>query len=357
MSKTYQPDEQTKKAKAESLNPIASDLADYKEGLGDGTAEYRGLVTGFSEVDNLISGLDRFILLAGRSGAGKTTLASQLALGVAKHTPVLFYSLEMGKSEILTMLLQVLAKGLYRNDIELRGNDPKLASDIKTKLDTAFTDLQALAKNIYIRDASTGIPRIANPKDEQGKPHDDANSIEYAVKELKIKHKAERILVVVDSVQDIIDTKTPNETQAQIKTVQELTEVQQKTGATILVLAQKNKGSINSKDNYGDVMGSMSFIHKPNTVLDLITAKEQLYKLRDEAKATKNNSKMQEAEQLEQDIEADAKDGYAKPMFLDVIKGRYTGTSKIPLQFYGAYSYYEGGKTSRYNDVYDVFKV
>jgi replicative DNA helicase len=339
MSKTYQPDEQTKKAKAESLNPIASDLADYKEGLGDGTAEYRGLVTGFSEVDNLISGLDRFILLAGRSGAGKTTLASQLALGVAKHTPVLFYSLEMGKSEILTMLLQVLAKGLYRNDIELRGNDPKLASDTKTKLDTAFTDLQALAKNIYIRDASTGIPRIANPKD--------ANSIYNTVESLKKKHNAERVLVVVDSVQDIVPL-TNNQIQAEVQTVQELTEVQQKTGATILVVAQKNKGSINSVDSYGDVMGSMSFIHKPNTVIEIVTAKELLAK-------TKDNPA--QAKEIEADIEADTKDGYAKPMYLNIIKGRYTGTSAIPLQYYGAYGYYEGGKTSRFSNVYDAFKV
>jgi replicative DNA helicase len=339
MSKTYQPDEQTKKAKAESLNPIASDLADYKEGLGDGTAEYRGLATGFTEVDNLISGLDRFILLAGRSGAGKTSLASQLALGVAQHTPVLFYSLEMGKSEILTMLLQVLAKGLYRNDIELRGNDPKLASDIKTKLDTAFTDLQALAKNIYIRDASTGIPRIADPKD--------ANSIYNTVESLKQKHNAERILVVVDSVQDIVPL-TNNQIQAEVQTVQELTEVQQKTGATILVVAQKNKGSINSVDSYGDVMGSMSFIHKPNTVIEIVTAKELLAK-------SKDNSA--QAKEIEANIEADTKDGYAKPMYLNIIKGRYTGTSAIPLQYYGAYGYYEGGKTSKYNDVYDVFKV
>jgi hypothetical protein len=44
-------------------------------------------------------------------------------------------------------------------------------------------------------------------------------------------------------------------------------------------------------------------------------------------------------------------------MYLNIIKGRYTGTSAIPLQYYGAYGYYEGGKTSKYNDVYDVFKV
>jgi len=333
----YKPDKQTQKEKAIKLLPLDNDLEQYRQELGDGSKTYRGLVTGFSEVDDLISGLDRFILLAGRSGAGKTTLASQLALGVATHTPVLFYSLEMGKNEIITMMLQVLAKGLYRNEIELQGNDPKLKTESKEKLDKAFNRLSDMASNIYIRDATGGIPRIANPKD--------ANSIYSTVEALKAKHKTERVLVVVDSVQDIVPLTT-NQVQAEIQTVQELTEIQQKTGATILVIAQKNKGSINSLDSYGDVMGSMSFIHKPNTVLEIITPKELLAKSKGDPK---------QAQEIDQNIEADAKDGYAKPMYLNIIKGRYTGVSAIPLQYYGAYGYYEGGKSKRYNDVYNPF--
>ena len=333
----YQPDDQTKLEKATKLLPLSNDLEQYRQELGDGSKTYRGLVTGFSEVDNLISGLDRFILLAGRSGAGKTTLATQLALGVATHTPVLFYSLEMSRGEITTMMLQVLAKGLYRNEIELQGNDPNLPLPSKQKLNTAFTGLTELAPNVYIKDATSGIPRIADPKD--------ANSIYNTVEALKTKHKAERVLVVVDSVQDIVPL-TANQVQAEIQTVQELTEVQQKTGATILVIAQKNKGSINSVDSYGDVMGSMSFIHKPNTVIEIVTAKEML---------AKSKGDPNQAREIEQNIEADAKDGYAKPMYLNIIKGRYTGTSAIPLQYYGAYGYYEGGKSKRYADVYSPF--
>ena len=333
----YKPDDKAKLEKATRLLPLSSELEQYRQELGDGSKTFRGLVTGFNEVDDLISGLDRFILLAGRSGAGKTTLATQLALGVATHTPVLFYSLEMGRGEITTMMIQVLAKGLYRNDIELRGNDPKLEADKQGKLDTAFSQLAGLASNVYIKDATSGIPRIADPKD--------ANSIYNTIEAIKTKHKAERVLVVVDSVQDIVPLTT-NQIQAEIQTVQELTEVQQKTGATILVVAQKNKGSINSVDSYGDVMGSMSFIHKPNTVIEIITAKELLAKSKDNPN---------QAREIEQNIEADAKDGYAKPMYLNIIKGRYTGTSAIPLQYYGAYGYYEGGKSKRFNEVYNPF--
>jgi len=283
-----------------------------------------------------VSGLDRFILLAGRSGAGKTTLASQLALGVASHTPVLFYSLEMAKNDIITMFIQTLAKGLYRNDIELNGNDPELPKDKKDMLAQALKDLEPLAKNIYIRDATQGIPRIADTKD--------ANSIYNTVESLKQRHNSERVLVVIDSVQDIVPMAS-NQVQAEIQTVQELTEVQQKTGATILVVAQKNKGSINSVDSYGDIMGSMSFIHKPTTVLEIITAKELLAKSKDDS---------DRKAEIERVIESDAKDGKSKPMYLNVIKGRYTGTSAIPLQYYGAYGYYESGIISKYKSVYDL---
>jgi KaiC/GvpD/RAD55 family RecA-like ATPase len=334
----YQPDEQTKKEKAIKLLPLANGLEQYRQELGDGSKTLRGLVTGFSEVDELISGLDRFILLAGRSGAGKTTLATQLALGVAKHTPVLFYSLEMGKSEITTMILQVLAKGLYRNEIELRGNDPELPEQTRQKLDKAFSELEKIAGNVYIKDATGGIPAIANPND--------GSSIYNAIEVLKTKHNAERVLVVVDSVQDIVPL-TANQIQAEIQTVQELTEVQQKTGATILVIAQKNKSSINSLDSYGDVMGSMSFIHKPNTVIEIITPKELL---------AKNKADTKHHQEIEQEIEDDTKNGYAKPMYLNIIKGRYTGTNAIPLLYYGAHGYYEGGKSKRFSEVYDVFK-
>ena len=69
----------------------------------------------------------------------------------------------------------------------------------------------------------------------------------------------------------------------------------------------------------------------------------------------KSKGDQKQAQEIEQNIEADAKDGYAKPMYLNIIKGRYTGTSAIPLQYYGAYGYYEGGKSKRYNEVYNPF--
>ena len=77
MAESYKPTTEIKQELAELIHPITADLEHYKAQLGDGTKEFRGLSTGYDYIDKLISGLDRFILLAGRSGAGKTTLALQ----------------------------------------------------------------------------------------------------------------------------------------------------------------------------------------------------------------------------------------------------------------------------------------
>jgi replicative DNA helicase len=44
------------------------------------------------------------IIIAARPGCGKTALACQLAVNVAKHSPVLLFSLEMTKSQLATRL-------------------------------------------------------------------------------------------------------------------------------------------------------------------------------------------------------------------------------------------------------------
>ena len=60
-----------------------------------------GLPTGFSELDNLLSGLckGRFYLLGARPSMGKSALAQQIAETVAQTKNVLFFSLEMGIEE------------------------------------------------------------------------------------------------------------------------------------------------------------------------------------------------------------------------------------------------------------------
>lgn len=347
MSKTsFKPSDELKKERAESIHPLSADLQEYKNSLGDGSRPFRGLATGFNEIDEIIGGLDRFILLAGRSGAGKTTLALQLALGVAQHKPVIIYSFEMSRNEIITSLVKTTAhrlglEGLYTKTIELQGNDPKLDPKVADILAQSLAELDRTGERLFIKDSSHGIPKILP---SQG---DKSITIYDDIERVKKQCKTDEILVLIDSVQDVVNTQNPNQVQAEIEAVNSLTILQQKTGATILVTAQKNKGSVNSSDSYGDIMGSMSFIHKPNTVIELVTLAEMINKVdKDEKERLKER-----AEQIEQR----AKNGSCKPMFLNVIKGRFTGTQALPLKFYGAYGYFEAGEDKNYSNEYKLF--
>lgn len=341
----FTPPTELQKERANKIHALSTDLQAYKESLGDGSRPFRGLSSGFDEIDNLIGGLDRFILLAGRSGAGKTTLALQLALGVAQSKPVIIYSFEMSRNEIITSLVKTTAHrlgldGLYTKTIELQGNDPNLDPKIADALAQSLTELDRTGERVFIKDSSHGIPKIL-PR--QG---DKTPTIYDDVEQVKKLCKSDEVLVLIDSVQDVVDTHNPNQVQAEIEAVNNLTELQQKTGATVFVTAQKNKGSTKSTDSYGDVMGSMAFIHKPNTVLELHTFKEAI-----------NKADRDEKERLERtvnEIEQNAKNGNSKPMILEVVKGRFTGVANLALKFYGAYGYFEAGKDANYSDAYDV---
>lgn len=347
MSKTsFKPSDDLKKQRATMIHPLNTDLQEYKNSLGDGSRPFRGLSSGFDEIDEIIGGLDRFILLAGRSGAGKTTLALQLALGVAQSKPVIIYSFEMSRNEIITSLVKATAhrlglEGLFTKTIELQGNDPNLDPKVADVLAQSLTELDRTGERLFIKDSSEGIPKILPLQgDKSATIYDD-------IEQVKKLCKSDEVLVLIDSVQDVVDTQNPNQVQAEIKAVNDLTILQQKTGATILVTAQKNKGSVNSNDSYGDVMGSMSFIHKPNTVIELVTLNEMINKA--------DKDERERIKELADDIEQEAKQGGCKPMFLNVIKGRFTGVESLPLKFYGAYGYFEAGKDKDHSKAYGLF--
>lgn len=71
--------------------------------------EMAGVPTGFAELDELTNGLHggQMVIVAARPGMGKSTLALDFARSAAiKHDmPAIFFSLEMGRSEIATRLL------------------------------------------------------------------------------------------------------------------------------------------------------------------------------------------------------------------------------------------------------------
>jgi len=96
----------------QGFSHISSVLIDVYENLNE-LAKHKGklpgLTTGFSELDNMISGLNKtdLILVASRPGMGKTSIALNMALAAAKKEKktVVIFSLEMSKEQLASRLL------------------------------------------------------------------------------------------------------------------------------------------------------------------------------------------------------------------------------------------------------------
>ncbi len=77
-------------------------LSQHKGGL-------RGLATGFSDLDNILAGLQKsdVIILASRPSLGKSTLATNIAANIAisQKVPVGIFSLEMSRDQVVDRLI------------------------------------------------------------------------------------------------------------------------------------------------------------------------------------------------------------------------------------------------------------
>lgn len=101
--------DQSLKQDLTSIEQILTDSFDRMEELHRNKGALRGIRTGFRDLDNMTAGLQRsdLIILAARPAMGKTTLVTNLAYNVATiaKQPVLFFSLEMSKEQLVDRML------------------------------------------------------------------------------------------------------------------------------------------------------------------------------------------------------------------------------------------------------------
>lgn len=402
----YQPSAEEKLKKDAGLFSINTFLEDYQAQLGDGSRPYRGLETGYTDIDKMIQGLDRFVLLSGRSGAGKTTLAIQLAMGVVytrylenearkangeeplPDIPLIVYSLEMPRNEIITKLVQCAAHELGyddllagTDDIVLAGNNPDLPKDKKDALSASIEFLdKKIGDCLYVRDSRLGVPRILDGINEYSASNDNRGGSGFTEKstkhisqksstssevakipkpsmyrdilDLKSKHHADDVLVLIDSIQDIVvNGDSDNTVQNEVDTLAEIDTLQNLTNATIFATAQKSKAASNGV-GYGGIKGSINYQYKPNTIIQLTTLEEML----PPASAQSAEAKAWRAEVKRMMI--DAANGYPAFVQLEVTKCRYGNSNgRIGLDYHGKYGYFESRESrddmdllNEYND-------
>lgn len=142
--------DQSLKQDAVKLDTILNDSFDRMEELHKNKGQLRGIRTGYRDLDNMTAGLQRsdLVILAARPAMGKTTLVTNLAYNVATiaKQPVLFFSLEMSKEQLVDRMLAD-ASGVDAWNIRT-GN---LSDDDFSKLSDAMGEMAEAP--IYIDDA------------------------------------------------------------------------------------------------------------------------------------------------------------------------------------------------------------
>jgi len=256
--------------------PISEYLGEYKDMLGDGERDLIGIKTGEVALDRALLGLNGVMVLGGKAGGGKTTLALHLARKVAENkTPVLFYSLEMPKIAIVTRLLSSLAKVRY-GDILLKGKTAfkkggkrELEESEKEALQQGFIKLQDIADYITIKTRDIQDGEIT------------FDTLLADINYLKKKHKTEEVFVVVDHLQLFTPSR---DTRDQIDKEQDLIskfkEVSTNTKASILLISQQNKASYDNAKTTS-IKGSVDIIYLADVVMFVKREEEDIGELAD----------------------------------------------------------------------------
>ena len=91
------------------IRNVLTDAFDRIDELHKNKGQLRGLPTGFTQLDNLLAGLQKsdLIILAARPSVGKTSLALDMVRHIATKlkVPVGMFSLEMGKEQLVDRML------------------------------------------------------------------------------------------------------------------------------------------------------------------------------------------------------------------------------------------------------------
>jgi len=322
------PEQPVEVAGVEKPKPAKDYLAEYCKTLGDGTLSFLGIKTGLDELDKKTLGLDGLIVLGGIAGRGKTSLALQLAYGACElGTPTIFYSLEMPRRAIFTKLLNRLA-GVKYTDILLKGKpyldetgqdkslfgetiitNNLLSSVQATNLKEAKEKLIKTSDKFYLRTRESKQPEIT------------FESVEREINLIKAEHNAEKVLVVIDHLQVFNIEGSRDQIDKEGKLITGFKGISERTGATIILISQKNKAGFTSR-GLQTIKGSVDIVYLADLVMFLESEDE---KKKDGAGELDNIIAVMGEQTL-------------KKIDLIIDKNRYNAPSKIMLDFNGEYS-------------------
>ena len=190
-----------------------------------------GIKTGFHDLDKLTGGWQpgRYYILGARPKMGKTSLFCQIAETAANQKPVIIFSLEMSKEELIKLLI-------YQNskiDSMLEQNGQLTQPQFKTMQEVAEN---MKCKNLYIDDKSRDMQQIRA-------------SIKQIQKDLDHKNKGKLGLIVIDYVQMIHGDKRLSRNYQLEEISRGIKELAKDHELCVLALSQLSREVDNRKDN------------------------------------------------------------------------------------------------------------
>ena len=218
------------------------------EQLADGSDAVIGLTTGIDRVDLATTGIrpGETWAIGGRTGDGKTSLALQIAAANCRRdVPVGYFSIEMGKSELLQRLWAHEGKisfGYIRNP---RWGTAEMRSQVERAMVTVGRWPLFVAE-----DGSLSLPKL--------------------VAKARLLIRQEKLeLLVVDYVQ-LISAVAPNERERITKISNQIRALAKDTGVPIVAVSQLNRPKdrgVNERPNKFSMKESGSLENDANTIL------------------------------------------------------------------------------------------
>ena len=301
--------------------PLSKCLDDIFEEFGDGSQQFLGIRTGIEKLDEATLGLDGLIVLSGKAGGGKTSLAIQLTFGAIEKdkVPILFYSLEMSRRQLVARLLSQITgidqKKIYRGGRRTEQTfEYSLTQAEHEKLQQGKERLRRTGDRYYIVDRADGEISF--------------NKLKEQINLLKTLYQTEKVLVVIDHLQ-VFSLNPENKGEKYVDQISKETalingfkDVQSITNSAVLLISQENKAAYN-KGSIMAVKGSVDIVYLADVVMQIVSEDEE----------SKDSDKLEDAI---------AVFGAVKDVQLVINKNRYGETKVIPLRF--------DGKTSKFRE-------
>lgn len=309
-------------ATAKPIPTVADDVDHYAAYLGKYAGkDLMGIKSGFSKLDEKLSGLQGLLVLGGIPGKGKTSLALQLALQVAEQNPeipAIFYSLEMTKYELYNKMASCISKinSLRDHGDAYTINQILLKQEISAPSELLKDDI---FKRVKIIDCNTAPISL--------------NHMENQIRAFMDETKTGSAFIVVDHLQVFPvpkDFASHNAKERIDYLMHGLKSIQASLNATLLLISQKNRGTYKSVGDIGSFMGSAGIEYAVDAALLLESQGEKDEESQDWNRAGRPTSRRSGAESID----------------LVIAKNRWgPSPDRIDYSFDGSYSHFtEKGK-------------